>query len=272
MLFQDLDGGTFVFEVGGQRWGMDMSSDNYSLKNYFTQSLEYRYSYYRKSTAGHNTLTFNNNGADWAGCDQEPGMAGRTQITLFEGTSANTRAAMAAGAGANPTTATVSSSPAYSIVDLTAAYGRQNSSRVERGFAFTASYQHLIIVDEFEFAARSSVHNVTWSMHTMADIKVKPAGSAALTLGGATLHATILEPKGAVFTTMEVNLQPPYDPSVGVRKLLVALPIGAGLGVPGGTAPLARIVVGLSTEPTPPAVSPNALARWKAAGPFKSGH
>ena len=35
----DLDGGTFVFEAGGQRWAIDMASDNYSLKNYFTQSL-----------------------------------------------------------------------------------------------------------------------------------------------------------------------------------------------------------------------------------------
>jgi hypothetical protein len=58
----DLDGGTFVFEAGGQRWGMDMGSGNYGLKNYFSQNLKYRYGYYRKSTAGHNTLTFDNDG------------------------------------------------------------------------------------------------------------------------------------------------------------------------------------------------------------------
>ena len=28
----DLDGGTFVFEAGGIRWGMDMSADNYQLE------------------------------------------------------------------------------------------------------------------------------------------------------------------------------------------------------------------------------------------------
>ncbi len=69
----DLDGGTFVFEAGGQRWAMDMSSDDYQLKNYFTQSLKYRYGYYRKSTAGHNTLTFNNDlidNANRGACDQ----------------------------------------------------------------------------------------------------------------------------------------------------------------------------------------------------------
>jgi hypothetical protein len=60
----DLDGGTFVFEAGGQRWGMDMAADSYNLPQYFTQSLKYRYGYYRKSTAGHNTLTFNNDLVD----------------------------------------------------------------------------------------------------------------------------------------------------------------------------------------------------------------
>jgi hypothetical protein len=164
-------------------------------------------------------------------------------------------------------------------VDLTAAYGPQNSSRVERGFAFTASYEHLIIVDEFEFANRSTVQNVTWSMHTMAAIRLGEAGgfgdgSAVLSLGGATLHAKVIEPEGAVFSAVEVDLQPPYNPSVGVSKLMVALPItvAAAVAAFGGSAePVTRIVVGLSLSPTAAAVTPNPLAQWKAAGPFVEG-
>jgi hypothetical protein len=75
-----------VFEAGGQRWGMDMGSDNYGLTNYFTQSLKFRYGYYRKSTAGHNTLTFDNDGLDntnRGACDQEPGANGITADKLF---------------------------------------------------------------------------------------------------------------------------------------------------------------------------------------------
>ena len=323
----DLDGGTFVFEAGGQRWGIDMSSDNYGLPGYFTQSLKYRYSYYRKSTAGHNTLTFNNDGADWAGCDQDPGMSGRTEITLFKGSDTASTASTAgtygaagaagaratadatagtaspdgnyirmrhhgdtahvrtgdvkgggeaAGAAHAPTdAAAVSNAPAYSIVDLTAAYGRQNASRVERGFAFTAAYEHLMIVDEFEFATGSHVTNVTWAMHTMADIKLHVdsgnggtgagAPTAVLSLNGAVLHATIVEPAGAVFSAAAVNLQPPFNPSVGVSKLMVSLHTGA---VDAGTSQYARIVVGLSlsTARLPAVVNP--LAQWKAAGPF----
>ena len=290
----DLDGGTFVFEAGGQRWGMDMSSDNYQLKNYFTQSLKYRYSYYRKSTAGHNTLTFNarphrheNDGGDWEGSDQDPGMTGRTQITLFKGSDTdagsdgNSQPSGSGGSGSSGAAGAASSSPAYSIVDLTAAYGPQNSSRVERGFAFTASYEHLVIVDEFEFAPGSSVHNVTWSMHTMAAITLGggATGGAVLSQGGATLHARVIEPKGAVFSSVEVNLQPPYNPSVGVSKLMVVLPIiAAAAATSGGSQyqsqfqePVARIVVGLSLSPTEAAMTPNPLAQWKAKGPFADG-
>jgi hypothetical protein len=285
----DLDGGTFVFEAGGQRWGMDMSSDNYQLKEYFTQSLKYRYSYYRKSTAGHNTLTFNarphrreNDGGDWGGSDQDPGMTGRTQITLFEGSDTDAGSggnnqhhiSGSGGPGSSGAAGAASSSPAYSIVDLTAAYGPQNSTRVERGFAFTASYEHLAIVDEFEFAPGASIHNVTWSMHTMAAITLGATGGAVLSRGGATLHATVVEPKGAVFSSVEVNLQPPYNPSVGVSKLMVVLPIAAAVANAGRSQfqePVARIVVGLSLSPTEAAMTPNPLAQWKAKGPFVDG-
>jgi hypothetical protein len=256
----DLDGGTFVFEADGQRWAMDMGSDSYNLPQYFTQSLEYRYGYYRKSTAGHNTLTFNNDHIDnkhRSECAQDPGMTGRTQISLFEG-DAVTRVGNGSGA---------TSSPAYSIVDLTAAYNRQNSSRVERGFAFAQSYERLFIVDEFEFAAVSSVRNVTWTMHTRSTIALAaPDGgrSAALSLAGATLHARVLEPAGAAFSKAAVELRPPYKSSSGINKLMVFLPI-----VPGPSNPVTRIVVELSVKSTPAsAATLNPLAQWRMAGPF----
>lgn len=269
----DLDGGTFVFEAGGQRWGMDMSADSYQLKNYFTQSLRYRYGYYRKSTAGHNTLTFNNNGvigASQAGSDQDPGMTGRTEITLFKG---HTTTGSTDGTGSTGDTAPGTSSPAYSIVDLTAAYNRQNSTRVQRGFAFAATYAHLFVVDEFDFAPGAAVRNVTWSMHTMASIKLHAgsAGSAVLSLGGASLHATVLEPKGAVFSAVDVDLQPPYNPSPGVHKLMVALPMHTAALARHGTAfapPVSRIVVRLSVDLPSNTTMPNALAMWKTHGPF----
>jgi hypothetical protein len=291
---------------------MDMASGDYSLRNYFSQSLKWRYGYYRKSTAGHNTLTFDNDGLDNSNrgaCDQDPGPNGITAITLFAGRDTippqeedhGAPAAAAAGVGSRSNSSASSSSsssspPAYAIVDLTAAYGPQNSSRIERGFAFTESYEHLLIVDEFVFAAGSTVRNVTWTMHTMAAIKLpaaaatagaaggNAAGSAVLSLGGAKLYATVIEPPGGVFSAAAVDLLPPQKPSSGVSKLEIHLNLNLDAAaaasaaaadddaVPAiATPPVARIVVGLSLSAAATAVTPNPLAQWKADGPFAAG-
>ena len=49
-------------------WAIDLGSGSYSLRGYWTKSSKdgARYSYYRKSTRGHNTLTF-------GGFDGHPG-------------------------------------------------------------------------------------------------------------------------------------------------------------------------------------------------------
>ena len=87
---------------------------------------------------------------------------------------------------------------------------------------------------------------------------------------GVTLHASLLEPRGAVFTAAEVNLQPPYEPSIGVKKLLIHLPITRKIAVTGQaeSAPVSRIVVGLSIDSARPTQKLNSLLEWKHAGPF----
>ena len=230
--------------------------------------------------------TFDNDGLDSSNrgaCDQDPGPNGITAITLFVGSNA-VQDSSDDDAG---TTTTGRSSPAYSIVDLTAAYGPQNSSRIERGFAFTESYEHLLIVDEFEFAAGSTLRNVTWTMHTMASIQLLTAGtsdgaggaggSAVLSLEGVDLHATVIEPPGAVFSSAAVDLQVPQKSSVGVSKLQVHVNLAASTsgatvgGSPSAAAavpPVTRIVVGLSLSAASAAVTPSPLAKWQATGPF----
>jgi hypothetical protein len=305
----DLDGGSFVFEVGGQRWASDMGSDDYQLPGYFTQGTNQnqRYIYYRKSTAGHNTLTFNNNGSNWGECDQDPGVSGITEITLFEhigsanhiGAPTNTPDPRSASASPNADTnansssiVTANNSPAYAIVDLTAAYAKQGISRAERGFAFSANYEDFFIVDEIE-CNKSSVQNVTWSMHTLAKIKLSGA-SALLSLGGATLHASVLEPKGssAVLIAEAVELKPPQRSSDGVSKLMLQLTLKpqqpsvaegserllkGSESLPSGSAAVpsmvakrvTRIIVRLSMHAATAAPTTiNPLAQWKSSGPF----
>ena len=257
----DLDGGSFVMEMGGQRWASDLGSDNYQLNGYFTQSLARRYGYYRKSTAGHNTLTFNNNGADWGACDQDPGMSGITEITLFETSEAST-----------------APSPAYAIVDLTAAYAKPlnaSANRIERGFAFTEGFQQLLVVDEIAYQDNKSsvVDNVTWTMHTLADIHLH-GDSAILSLDSSNLHVRVIEPPTAVFSEAAVRLEPPQYPSDGVSKLMVMLNVSSSRDTRNdvdveGQDGLTRIVVGLTMEvdASTPRVRP--LAEWKHHGPFE---
>lgn len=52
-----LDLGTFVLQSQGQIWALDLGPDDYGLPGYF-KPKEQRYSYYRLSTRGHNTVTF----------------------------------------------------------------------------------------------------------------------------------------------------------------------------------------------------------------------
>ena len=51
-----LDLGQFILDAFGQRWAIDMGPDNYGLPGYFGKQ---RWSYYRIGSAGHNTLTIN---------------------------------------------------------------------------------------------------------------------------------------------------------------------------------------------------------------------
>ena len=152
--------------MGGQRWAIDLGNDvylpreqtctvspdlgplfirissprsRYQLPGYWTQTNEARYKYYRKSTAGHNTLTFNRNDATPGTCGQDPSSAGITEISLFEHDESQ---------GGNPSSEAYvagGGSPAYAIVDLTAAYSKQGAaSHVQRGFAFTPSFEQLL--------------------------------------------------------------------------------------------------------------------------------
>ena len=81
----DSTGARSSWRLGGSV-GLATEFNSYQLPEYFTQSVQHRYGFYRKSTAGHNTLTFdndNNDNSNRGACDQYPGMAGITEITLF---------------------------------------------------------------------------------------------------------------------------------------------------------------------------------------------
>lgn len=56
----DLDIGSFVYDIYGIRWAIDMGKDDYNLLGYWELTPDgTRWNYYRKNALGHNTIVFN---------------------------------------------------------------------------------------------------------------------------------------------------------------------------------------------------------------------
>jgi hypothetical protein len=258
----DMDAGTFVFEMAGHRWGVDLGSDSYGLKNYFSKSASHghRYSYYRKSSRGHNTLTFD--GVDeWPGwCSQSMAVSEITQFNC--GTSDD----------AGP----------HAIVDLTPAYATAGgpeppspaTAKVMRGFAVMQDYARIVVKDEWTAAGAD---NVTWAMHFMADetTAVLSADGRTATLTAKsndgqrplpTISASVDEPPGAKFqvvTPTIISSGPMItgSPAKDLRKLMVVLD-------PKVDTTLQVSFAKPGTPPLPASINP--LSQWADRGTLSS--
>jgi len=179
-----LDVGTFVLDAHGYRWAVDLGSDNYDLPAYFGKQ---RWTYYRLTTAGHNTLVIN-------GVNQE--IVARAPIVAFNSTSAR----------------------AFAVADLTAAYPM--TQRVWRGVAML-DRERVLVEDEIE--AEQPV-DIVWSMHTPAELSIDGA-SATLQQGTERMQAQIVAPAGATFEAASAKPSTPDEnQNTGIHKLLARLP------------------------------------------------
>jgi hypothetical protein len=179
-----LDLGSFVMDALGQRWGLDLGPDDYGLPGY--NGSDKRWTYYRCSTEGHNTLTINNS-------NQE--VEGDSQMIAFH------------------------SGPdrSYAVVDMTNAYA--DGRRILRGIELL-DQRDVAVVDEVTMDKPS---RITWAFHTRADVSID-GDRATLRLGDKTLHARILSPAGAKFEVASANPPPPQKQQPDVKNLRVHLP------------------------------------------------
>lgn len=179
-----LDLGTFVLDAHGYRWAVDLGGDHYNLPAYFGKQ---RWTYYRVSTAGHNTLVIN-------GVNQET--AARAPIIAFHATSAW----------------------AFAVADLTAAYPM--TQRVWRGVAML-DRERVLVVDEIE--AEQPV-DIVWGLHTPAVISLDGA-LATLKQGAETVQAQIVAPAGARFEAASAKpSRLDEHQNAGIHKLIVRVP------------------------------------------------
>jgi len=173
-----LDLGTFVLDALGERWAIDLGSDNYNLPS------KLRWTYYRYSTPGHNTLTLN----------------GANQI----------EAATAPLIGFH-----AASDRSYAIADLTDAYG-DHAKRVLRGLE-VLNGRDVLIQDEIQLRKGDQL---AWAMHTRATIDLR-GRTAVLRQGGKALTARLLYPPGATFTVEPATAPPPQNRNEGVSRLMI---------------------------------------------------
>ena len=188
-----LDLGGFVLDSQQLRWATDIPPvdsatppcvADYDLPGYFDVEGQ-RFTYYRTSTIGHNTLLINGRNQP-LGCE--------TDIIEF---------------GYDP-------QKSMTLVDLTAAY--PDALRVQRGF-FLIERRDVLIIDEV--TPRKPLA-VTWQMHTHATINLAGV-SAKLVQGTTPLYARLIGPPGAVFSIGSTAVSPPQAPNTGISKLVVNL-------------------------------------------------
>jgi hypothetical protein len=178
-----LDLGSFVMDALGERWALDLGPDSYGLPGY--NGSDKRWTYYRCSTEGHNTLTINNSNQDTEGDSK--------MVAFHSGPDLS-----------------------YAVVDLTNAY--PHARRILRGVEMLGS-KDIAIVDE---VAIDDSSRITWNFHTRAQISLD-GRDATLRLNGKSLHAQILAPASAKFDIESANPPPPQMQQPDVRNLVVRL-------------------------------------------------
>jgi hypothetical protein len=176
-----LDSGSFVLDMQGVRWGVDLGGDDYNLPGYFGGQ---RYEYYRLRAESHNTLAID----PGKGPDQNPKAAAK--MRRFDS----------------------KADRAFAIADLTPVYA--GATRVERGVALLKR-QNVLVQDEIE--AKSPV-DAWWFFHTPAKIKLADEGRrAVLTQGKESLTVTLVAPRDAKFEVRPAEPLP-SSPQAAAKK------------------------------------------------------
>ena len=182
------DAGTFVYDVLGERWAMDLGWENYATAGATSAK-------YRMRTEGHNTLLFNPSSD--AGQDSS-----LSRIERYD----------------------EDESSAYAIVDLTPSYATWTTS-AKRGMLMTDDKRSLIIRDEFTVKEPSEVY---WFMHTDAEIRPVDDNTLYLIKNGKSVKLTYACSAGSELSIMEAEPLPTSPQlsqtgNTGVKKVAIKM-------------------------------------------------
>lgn len=162
-----IDSGTFVLDCQGERFAMDLGSDNYNIDGGLYA--------YRNSAQGHNIIVFDPVNSDY-------GQINKNNAIIKKFQSSNTES--------------------FAVCDLSDSYKSDYVTSYIRGIKlFNDKTQYLI---QDEFTATNEIPELYWFMHTDADIALSDDGkSAKLTKNGKTLDVKIVSDINGCFEIME---------------------------------------------------------------------
>ncbi|MBC2604950.1 heparinase II/III family protein [Pelagicoccus albus] len=200
----NLDGGSFVFELDGVRWGIDLGNQSYHpLEEYYksrggsiwgTHQSSVRWDLLTKNNFGHSTLTV----------DSKLHVSrGRALLTRFDAKS---------------------KTASFNLKEL---FGAE-VKRAMRSFQ-VLSDSAVKISDQLLFAEEG--HEVRWQLMTVAEVKLVEGG-AILRQDGKTLQVSIAQPSDGQFSVTKLD-PPPHEMDKRIPNLkrldLVAMPdVGGG--------------------------------------------
>ncbi|MCR5163205.1 MAG: heparinase II/III-family protein, partial [Thermoguttaceae bacterium] len=195
-----LELGNFILQKDQVRWVVDLGADNYNLPAYFGNL---RWTYYRLSTRGQNTICID---------DQNQNPKGSAVVQNFQ---------------TSPDAGSCST-------DLTDAYRGQLES-LTRSVRLDRKNSEVVIRDEIGPGVGENVGKpLVWQFHTRAKIEVSEDGkSAVLTQSNGTkdctlgVHLTQATNSAARFEVRETTQGPDENPNTGVLRLVISVPVTA---------------------------------------------
>ncbi|TDU73012.1 heparinase II/III-like protein [Prosthecobacter fusiformis] len=215
-----LDIGSFVLEAGGVRWGIELGAESDRAPGFSPAAdRTKRYALYVEGTPGQNTVM----------------MGGNQEL--------DAQSAVLSG----------HSTPELGIlaVDLTKAYSKLAKDVYRGAMMVRGAKPYLVLQDDM---AVKNTTPVTWSMHTRAEVTVD-GSKATLTEKDKTLHAVILSPAGATFTTED----PPEPASEQMKKLTGIKVLKVSLGAVKGPQ---TISIAFSLDGAPASVPVKPITEW----------
>lgn len=238
-----LDLGSFVLEAGGKRWGIELGGETDRAPGFDPKAPDRskRYNLYVEGTPGQNTLEI--------GQEEELPAAKKGAPPPKPVISTNQ------SLNAKATVVFAQSTPELGMaaIDLEKAYSK-SAKEAYRGVMMVRGAKPYVVIQD-DLVIKNSTP-VTWKMHTRAVVTVD-GKSATLTDNKENLHAVILSPEGATFTTEDAP-EPASEQMLkltGIHVLKVALPETKGPKT---------ISIAFSLNEPPPAHVVKPIITWPA--------